>query len=112
MSEESDEELELIKQRQLAELRRRLIEAERAERARKEYEAKKSAVLRAILTPEARARLANIKMVKPEFAEQLELQLIQLAQMGRIPTPVTDDQLKGILMELQSKRRNFTIRRV
>ena len=108
----SDEELELIKQRQLAELRRRLLEAEKAERAKQEFEAKKSAVLRVILTPEARTRLSNIKMVKPEFAEQLELQLIQLAQSGRIRIPITDEQLKSILVELQSRRRDFTIRRV
>ncbi|RLE49856.1 MAG: DNA-binding protein [Candidatus Methanomethylicota archaeon] len=108
----SDEELELIKQRQLAELRRRLLEAERAEQARREFEAKKAAALRVILTPEARARLSNIKMVKPEFAEQLELQLIQLAQSGKIKVPITDEQLKSILMELQSRKRDFTIRRV
>jgi programmed cell death protein 5 len=51
-------------------------------------------------------------MVKPEFAEQLELQLIQLAQQGRISIPVTDEQLKEILVRLQSSRRKIKIRRV
>jgi len=51
-------------------------------------------------------------MVKPEFAQQLELQLIQLAQLGKIDIPVTDKQLKEILVRLQSGRREFKIRRV
>jgi programmed cell death protein 5 len=50
-------------------------------------------------------------MVKPEFAEQLELQLIQLAQTGRLKTPLTDEQLKEILKRLQVQRKEFKIRR-
>jgi programmed cell death protein 5 len=86
--------------------------AEEQERIRREYEAKKQEVLRTILTPEARMRLSNIKMVRPEFAEQLEEQLIQLAQTGRLPVPITDDHLKRILASLQSSRREIRIRRV
>lgn len=112
MSEITDKELEEIKQRKLAELQRRMALAEEQERLKKEYEAKKQAVLRAILTPEARMRLANIKMVRPEFAEQLETQLIQLAQSGKIPIPITDEHLKRILEMLQPPRRDIRIRRV
>jgi programmed cell death protein 5 len=72
----------------------------------------KQSLLRRILTPDARSRLTNLKMVKPEFAQQLELQLIQLAQRGRVDIPVTDEQLKEILVRLQSGRREFKIRRV
>jgi programmed cell death protein 5 len=48
-------------------------------------------------------------MVKPEFAEQLELQLIQLAQSGKISIPLTDQQMKEILAKLQSKKRESKI---
>jgi programmed cell death protein 5 len=51
-------------------------------------------------------------MVKPEFTQQLELQLIQLAQQGRINIPITDEQLKELLVRLQSGRRDYKIRRV
>ncbi|MEM4577036.1 MAG: DNA-binding protein [Candidatus Nezhaarchaeales archaeon] len=112
MAEVHDEELEDIKQRKLMELQRRAAIAEEQERLRREYEVKKQALLRTILTPEARMRLSNIKMVRPEFAEQLEAQLIQLAQSGRIPVPITDEQLKRILESLQSTRREIRIRRI
>jgi programmed cell death protein 5 len=71
-------------------------------------------VLRKILTPEARARLQNVKLVRPDFATQVELQLIQVAQTGRVPLPITDDLLKRLLAELQSQvaKRDINIRRV
>ncbi|RLF13027.1 MAG: DNA-binding protein [Thermoprotei archaeon] len=112
VAEVPDEELEAIKQRKLAELQKRMALAEEQERLRREYEARRQATLRAILTPEARLRLANIRMVKPEFAEQLEDQLIQLAQSGRVPVPITDETLKRILAMLQPSRREIRIRRV
>lgn len=95
----SDEELEAIKARKLAELKRK-IEEERERRARIE------AMLKQILTPEARQRLYNLRLVKPEFAAALEEQLILLAQSGRLPIPVTDEFLKKLLTELyeQGKR--------
>ena len=77
-----------------------------------QIEAQKQQLLRQILTPEARQRLTNLKMIKPEFTEQLELQIIQLAQTGKLPIPLTDKQLKQILQQLQPKKREITIRRV
>jgi programmed cell death protein 5 len=77
-----------------------------------QIEAQKQQLLRQILTPEARQRLTNLKMIKPEFTEQLELQIIQLAQTGKLPIPLSDKQLKQILQHLQPKKREITIRRV
>ena len=108
----SEEELEELRRRRLLELRRRLVqEQEKAQRAQ-QLEIQKQAMLRRILTADARQRLTNLKMVKPEFANQLELQLIQLAQQGRIELPITDERLKDILIRLQSRRRDIKIRRL
>jgi programmed cell death protein 5 len=49
--------------------------------------------------------------VKPEFADQIELQLIQLAQAGRIKIPIGDEQLKEALARMQSSRKEIRIRR-
>ncbi|WP_455368912.1 DNA-binding protein [[Eubacterium] cellulosolvens] len=111
-SELGDEELERIRQKKLAELQDSTVDDQKVERAQERLEAQKQALLRTILAPEARQRLTNIRMVRPEFAEQLELQLIQLAQTGRLRTPLSDDQLKEILRRMQSQKRDFTIRRI
>ncbi|MFX1606801.1 MAG: DNA-binding protein, partial [Promethearchaeota archaeon] len=75
----SDDELEAIRQRKEAELREQALREQASEQKAAEAQAQKEALLRQILTPEARSRLTNIRMVKPQFAEQIEIQLIQLA---------------------------------
>ena len=107
-----DRELEEIRRRKMLELQQRLAEEQRRIQMQQQIEMQKQAILRRILTPQARQRLTNIKMVKPEFASQLETQLIQLAQVGRLKIPVTDEQLKIILKHLQPQRREFKIRRI
>jgi len=110
--EMSDDELEEIRRRKLLELQRKVAEEQRNVQMQQQLELQKQALLRSILTPEARQRLANLKMVRPEFISQLELQLIQLAQQGKIPIPLTDKQLKQILIQIQSRKRETKIRRI
>ena len=107
----SDEELEEIRRRKLLAMQRRENEQKQSQ-AERQLEAQKQALLRQILSPEARQRLTNLNMVKPEFTEQLELQLIQLAQAGKLPIPLSDAQLKQILIQLQSRKRETKIRRI
>jgi len=108
----SEEELDALRKRRMLELQQRMVEEQKQAQAQQQLEGQKQALLRRILTPEARSRLTNLKMVKPEFTQQLELQLIQLAQQGRIAIPITDEQLKELLVRLQSGRRDYKIRRV
>ncbi len=105
MTPVSEDELEAIRQRKLAALREQALQQQAAEQRAAELEAQKEAVLRQILTPEARARLVNIKMVRPQFAEQIELQLIQLATSGRLRAKLTDQQLKALLQQIQQRER-------
>jgi programmed cell death protein 5 len=107
----SDEELDELKKRRLLELQQQQLEKERQAQMQQELEAQKQAVLRQILTPEARERLNRIKIVKPELADAVELQLIQLAQSGRLGSVLTDDQLKTILRRLTDKQRDIKITR-
>jgi programmed cell death protein 5 len=108
----SDEELEQIRRRKLLSMQNRVSDEQRQAQAEQQMEAQKQALLSKILTPEARQRLNNLKMVKPEFAEQLELQLIQMAQTGKLPIPLSDAQLKQILVQLQSRKRETKITRI
>lgn len=107
----SEDELEELRKRKLLALQQKLAEEQRQTQM-EQVELQKQALLRKMLTVEARQRLANLKMVRPEFTDQLELQLIQLAQQGKLPIPLTDAQLKQILIQLQSQKRETKIRRI
>lgn len=108
----SEEELDALRKRRMLELQQRMVDEQKQAQAQQQLEGQKQALLRRILTPDARRRLTNLNMVKPEFTQQLELQLIQLAQQGRINLPINDDQLKELLVKLQAGKRDYTIRRV
>ena len=107
----SDEELEALRRRRMAEMQKQAYDDQRRSQAQQQVERQKQSIIRQILTPEARQRLANIRMVKPEFAEELEMQLIQLAQSGRLQQQISDEQLKKTLVQLQSQKREVKIRR-
>jgi len=107
-----DDELEELRRRRALELQQKMTQEQQQLEAEKKFESQKQALMRRILTQEARQRLTNLKMVKPEFASQLELQLIQIAQQGKVSIPIDDEQLKEILQRLQSDRKEIKIRRV
>jgi len=108
----SDDELESIRKRKLLSMQNRVSDEQRQAQAEEKIEAQKQALLRQILSPEARQRLNNLKMVKADFTEQIELQLIQMAQIGKLPIPLSDAQLKQILLQLQSRKRETKITRI
>lgn len=65
-------------------------------------------IMRQIMTPEARERLANIRMARPEFARQVEILLIQLYQGGRLKQ-LTDEQFKALLAKISGTKRESKI---
>jgi programmed cell death protein 5 len=77
----------------------------------KEFEDQKKLILRAILADDARERLGRIKAARPEMAENLENQLIMLAQSGRLKNKINDEQLRELLSKILPKKRDITIRR-
>ncbi len=74
--------------------------------------AQKEILLKQLLSPEARLRLNNVKMVKPDLANMVENYLLGLASQGRSPGQITDDQLKQILLSAQQPKRDFKINRI
>lgn len=106
-----DPELEAIRQRRMAELQQQAqSQASQQEQAQR-MEAQKQGVLRQILTPEARDRLANIRLANPQMAESVEMQLIQLAHSGRLRGVIDDTMLRNILAQIAPQRREITIER-
>jgi len=78
----------------------------------KELSEQKEQILKQILSPEARLRLNNIKMVKSELSDLVEQYLIGMATQGKLPGQISDDQLKQILLSIQQPKRDFKINRV
>lgn len=77
-----------------------------------DFSAQKEHILKQILTPEARMRLNNIKMVKRELSDLVEQYLIGMASQGKMRSKITDDQLKQILLSIQQPKRDFKINRI
>ncbi len=78
----------------------------------REAAAQRDAVLRQLLTPEARMRLANVRMVRSEMAGMVENYLMTMATQGRLRPPISDEQLKSILLSMQQPRRGFKMTRI
>lgn len=108
-------DIEEIRRRRMQELQQQAAaqqqapDAQSQEQMRREMEAQKRQAMMQILTPEARSRLANLRLTKPEFVDQIEMQLIQLAQMGRVQSKITDEQLKELLRKLAGQKRDINI---
>ena len=67
-------------------------------------------MLKVLLTTEARERLANIRMVKPDIARLIENQIIQLASSGKIQKTITDEEIKEFLASFQKPQKDFKIK--
>ena len=67
-------------------------------------------MLKVLLTTEARERLANIRMVKPDIARLIENQIIQLASSGKIQKSITDEEIKEFLASFQKPQNDFKIK--
>ena len=115
-------ELDEIRQKRMAELQPQQAAAQnqaqqqamaqaQQQEAQAQFEAQKKQILGQIMTPEARQRLANLKLTKPEMVNNIELQLIQSAQAGSLRGKVTDDQLKVLLRQIAGQKREIKITR-
>ena len=93
-----------------------MSEEEKTERPAREGEENqrtmREGMLRMLLTSEARERLTNIRMVKPDVSKIIEDNIIRLASAGKLSPPITDEYIKQLLLSIQKPKREFKIRRV
>ena len=74
--------------------------------------AQKEMILKQILSPDARLRLNNVRLVKPDLSNQVENYLINMASQGKFNSQISDEQLKQILLSIQQPKRDFKINRI
>lgn len=105
----SDDELKRIREQRIAEMQQ-----QQAAQAQQQYQQAQQAaavnaqvqqILSIILSSEARARLTNIKLARPQFAQSIEYQLVQLYEQGQFNgrAPMSDQQFKALLVQIQNQ---------
>nr|AIE92362.1 DNA-binding TFAR19-related protein (PDCD5, TFAR19) [uncultured marine thaumarchaeote AD1000_21_H05] len=77
-----------------------------------ELKTQKDNMLRQILSADARLRLNNVRMVKPDLANLVENYILNLGAQGKITGQISDEQLKQILLSVQQPKRDFKFNRV
>ena len=77
-----------------------------------QLKAQKEIMLKQVLSADARLRLNNVRMVKPDLADLVENYILNLSVQGKISGQISDDQLKQILLSVQQPKRNFKFNRV
>ena len=77
-----------------------------------QIKAQKETMLKQVLSTDARLRLNNVRMVKPDLADLVENYILNLSVQGKITGQISDGQLKQILLSVQQPKRDFKFNRV
>ena len=104
------DELAELRKRKIAEIQAR-AEAQQGEEEQLQSQiAQLDAVVKAKLSKEALSRYSNMRVAHPELWLQSVVVLAQFIQARKLAS-VTDEQYKGILEQLQPKKRDITIKK-
>ncbi len=106
-----EDKLEEIKKKKMEELKDKQGSEEAQEEAQEKMEAQKKAMLRKVMTPDARERLGNVRIARPELAEKIESQILALAQRGGTEGKIDDQTLKKLLKKLSDQKKEINIKR-
>ncbi len=106
-----DTELDALRQRKLQELQVRAQQEAMAQEQAKQLDSQRAMLMRQILTPEARERLANLRMTRPDLVEHVENQLVMLVQSGRVTDKIDDYTLRQLLRRIMPAKREIKIER-
>jgi len=109
----TDDELQELREKKMEQLKEQQggEDADAADAQRQQAEAQKKAMLRKALTDGARKRLNTVQMSKPQFGEQVEQQIVALAQSGRLNGKIDEAKMKELLQEMKPDSKSFDIQR-
>lgn len=94
------DDLEDLKRKKMKEKMQQGGQRSAEEQQREQMREKLKQISKQILTEDARERLNNIRVARPEMASQIEMQLVKLHKAGQIQDKITDDQLKKLLKKI------------
>jgi len=106
------DELEEIKRRKLQEYLASRAHEQSVAAQQEAIEAQIKLLVSKLLDENARERLANVRIAKPELARQVELLIIQLYQAGRIAGKINEAQLIKLLDTLSKSKPEWKIKRI
>ena len=69
------------------------------------------ALLSKVLSPEAKTRMTNVRMVNAEKYLQAAQVILQMAKRNGLSTRIADEELKNILQHLTPPKKDITITR-
>ncbi len=97
-------ELEGLKEQKLEELKQKLAQQQAEEEKRLQAEQKIDSLLKMLLSPSAKSRLKNVKLVNQDLYWNTVQQLLLLYRAGRIKGAISEEEVKSILKRLSQKR--------
>jgi programmed cell death protein 5 len=106
-----DAEISELRRRKMVEMQRQGERQTAMEEQNQAMEIQRQGILRQLFTPEARDRLANVRMAYPDIARSVEDHLIRLAQAGQINSQIDEPTLKQILRQVSPQKREINIER-
>tara|TARA_B110000116_G_C16665960_1_gene503984 strand:+ start:621 stop:977 length:357 start_codon:yes stop_codon:yes gene_type:complete len=114
-----DSELERMRAARLSEVQNQIesqaeqqMQAEEQQAVANQEVTALNEAMRTILTPESRERLGRVELTRPDIALGVKRHLVNLHNEGDLQIPVDDNTLKSVLTQLNSNRRESSIRRI
>ena len=103
-------DLEEIKKRKLEELKQEVEKQQLQEHLQVQEQVEQlESIAKPLMTSDAISRYCNLKAVHTEKAIQSIVIITQLAQQGKLPNKVTDEQYKELLVKLTPEKKEFRI---
>mgnify|MGYP002849564745 FL=1 len=119
MSVSNNNELANIREQRRLELQKQIenhanqqLDAEIAAQQRQLEKNTLDNTMKKLLTPEARSRIATISLATPERSEMIKQSIVQLYENKTFTPPMSDEQLKKLLMSQSKSRHSASIRRI
>jgi programmed cell death protein 5 len=96
----NDRELEELRQRRLQEMQAQAEQQLAQEQERVAIEAQVQGALRQLMSAEAKERLAQVRVARPEMAKAVEQRIMALARDGELTALIDDATLQKMLTHL------------